>query len=52
MLKSISQGCVEGSKETKYFIRRVIQYMSEGSFQEYAYQENAEHIILARGQQF
>lgn len=52
VLKSISQGCVVGSKETKYFIQRVIQSMSEGFFQEYANQENAEYMILARGKQF
>lgn len=52
VLKSISQGCIEDSKETKYFIHRVIQCMSEGFFQDYAYRENAEYIILARGKQF
>lgn len=52
VLKSVSQVCVEGSKGTKYFIHRVIQCMSEGFFQEYAYQENAEYIVLARRKQF
>jgi hypothetical protein len=33
-------------KKTKYFIHRVIQCISEGFFQEYAYQENADYIVL------
>lgn len=31
-----------------FFIHGAIQYMSEGFVQEYAYQENAECIVLAR----
>lgn len=52
VLKSVSQVWVEGSKKTKYFIHRIIQCMSEGFFQEYAYQENAEYRVLAREKQF